>query len=101
MPLAALWGVFGAIYLLFAIDELGSSPAAIGLIAAVGGAQLARRRPARRRAPTRRFGVGPVVLVAAWSLVTLGNAFIPLAPAGAPFMAAPSCSASSSSATAR
>ncbi|HEX5451431.1 MAG TPA: MFS transporter [Candidatus Limnocylindrales bacterium] len=32
-----LWGVFGATYLLYAVNELGLGPAAIGVISAIGG----------------------------------------------------------------
>jgi MFS family permease len=85
MSLAAMWGVFGAVWLLFATRELGLGPAAIGLIAGVGGfasfggAILADRS-------TRRWGIGPVAIVA-MLLAALGNLFIPLAPAGAPAIA--------------
>lgn len=85
MAQAALWGVFGAVWLLFATRELGLGPAAIGVIAGVGGfasflgAVLAERS-------TRRWGIGPVA-IAAMLLAALGNLLIPLAPAGAPLVA--------------
>jgi MFS family permease len=85
MLLAGLWGVFGATFFLFAFQDLGLSPAVIGLVAGVGGfssffgAVLATRS-------TRRFGVGRVAIVA-MLLAALGNLFIPLAPAGLPWVA--------------
>src|SRR4051812_23850152 len=81
-----LWGVFGSIYLLYATRELGLGPAAIGLIAAVGGAgsfigaALAARLAAR-------LGLGSAMLIGLVGM-TLGNALIPLAPAGALLVAA-------------
>lgn len=85
MALSALWGVFGAVWLLFATEELGLGPVAIGVIAGVGGlasfggAVLAERS-------TRRWGVGRVA-IAAMLVAALGNLLIPLAPAGAPLVA--------------
>jgi len=76
-----LWGVFGAVYLLFATKEIGLGPAAIGVIAGVGGASsFAGAVLASRTA--RRFGVGPS-LIGGMLLFAIGNAFIPLAPSGA------------------
>ena len=75
-----LWGVFGSLYLLFLSDELGLTPAVIGLIAALGGvasfvgAVLAGR-------VSRRLGVGPAILVGLLGF-TIGSALLPLAPAG-------------------
>ena len=85
MSLAALWGIFGATWFLFVLDELGLEPAALGVIAGVGGfssfigAMVATRS-------TARFGIGPVAIVA-MLLSAVGNAFIPLAPAGLPLIA--------------
>jgi MFS family permease len=85
MSLAALWGIFGATWFLFVLDELGLEPAALGVIAGVGGfssfigAMVATRS-------TARFGIGPVA-IAAMLLSAVGNAFIPLAPAGLPLVA--------------
>lgn len=85
MSMAALWGIFGATWFLFALDTLGLSPALVGIVAGVGGASsfigavLASRM-------TRRWGVGPVAVVALL-LAALGNLFIPLAPAGLPVVA--------------
>jgi MFS family permease len=81
MALAALWGIFGAIWMLFALEELGLGPAVIGIVAGLGGFSsfIAGRA-------TRRFGIGPVA-VGAMLLAAIGNAFIPLAPAGLPLVA--------------
>jgi MFS family permease len=87
MGASAMWGVFGAVWLLFATRDLGLGPAAIGLIAGVGGfasfggAVLAERS-------TRRWGVGPVAVVA-MLLAAFANMLIPLAPAGLPLVAIP------------
>jgi MFS family permease len=81
-----LWGVFGATYLLFAIDELGLSPAAIGVITAIGGlgsfagAAIASRVVAR-------IGAGRSMLFGLLGTV-IGSSLIPLAPAGAPLVGA-------------
>lgn len=83
--LAGLYGIIGALYLLFANQVLGLSPAVIGIVAGIGGggsligAVLAGRI-------TRRFGLGRA-LVWALALGSLGNLFIPLAPAGLPLVA--------------
>jgi predicted MFS family arabinose efflux permease len=74
---AGFWGVFGAVYLVFA-TEIGFSPAVIGMVAAVGGlsslggAAIAGR--AVRRLGVARFFIGAMVLV------SIGNAFIALTP---------------------
>lgn len=81
-----LWGVFGANWILFATRELALGPAALGIIAGLGGigslcgAVLVPRL-------SGRLGVGRSLLVALTAFV-LGNALIPLAPAGAPLAAA-------------
>jgi MFS family permease len=85
MALACLWGVFGATWTLFALNELGLGPAAIGVIAGVGGFSSFIGAIVASRA-TRRFGIGPVA-VAAMVLSAMGNAFIPLAPSGLPLVA--------------
>jgi len=85
MALAALWGVFGAIWLLFALEELDLGPAVVGIVAGIGGFASFIGAVAAGRA-TRRFGIGPVA-VGAMLLAALGNAFIPLAPAGLPVVA--------------
>jgi MFS family permease len=85
MGLAAMWGVFGATWLLFVTDGLRLDPATVGVVAALGGfgslfgALLAERT-------TRRFGVGRVVVVSLL-VAALGNLLIPLAPAGLPMVA--------------
>jgi MFS family permease len=76
-----LWGVFGTSYLLFAVDELGLGPAAIGVIAAVGGiGSLAGSAIAPFM--VRRFGIGNSILLGMVGFL-IGNTLIPLAPAGA------------------
>jgi predicted MFS family arabinose efflux permease len=85
MLLAGLWGVFGATFFLFALEELGLSPALVGIVAGVGGASSFIGAVIASRTTTR-WGVGPVAIVA-MLLAALGNLFIPLAPAGLPFVA--------------
>ena len=76
-----LWGIFGTSYLLFALDELQLGPAAIGVIAAIGGiGSLAGS--ALTPIMVRRFGVGQSIVLGILGF-TIGNALIPLAPAGA------------------
>ncbi|HEX2754172.1 MAG TPA: MFS transporter, partial [Candidatus Limnocylindrales bacterium] len=76
-----LWGVFGATYLLFAVDEIGLAPAAIGVITAIGGlgsfvgAAMASRVIAR-------LGAGRAMIVGLAG-AAIGSALIPLAPTGA------------------
>ena len=85
MGLAAMWGVFGATWLLFVTDDLHLDPAVIGVVAALGGfgslfgALLAERVVAR-------FGLGRVV-VSSLLLAALGNLLIPLAPPALPLLA--------------
>jgi MFS family permease len=85
MLMSMLWGVFGATWFLFAIEEVGVSPAAIGVIAGVGGASSFIGAVVATRS-TRRWGVGPVA-IASMLLAAIGNLFIPLAPAGLPLVA--------------
>jgi MFS family permease len=76
-----LWGIFGTSYLLFALEDLQLGPAAVGVIAAVGGiGSLAGSALAPRM--VRRFGIGRTILLGMLGFV-IGNAFIPLAPAAA------------------
>ena len=93
MALAALWGVFGATYILFALDELDLGPAALGIITGLGGlGSLIGALVAQRS--TRRWGIGPVA-IGAMLVAAVGIALIPLAPAGAPFWSGSSWPASS------
>jgi predicted MFS family arabinose efflux permease len=84
MLMSMLWGVFGATWFLFAIEEVGVSPAALGVIAGVGGASFIGAVVATRS--TGRWGVGPVA-IASMLLAALGNLLVPLAPAGLPIVA--------------
>ena len=74
-----LWGIFGTSYLLYALEDLSLGPAAVGVIAAIGGIG-SLGGSALAPIMVRRFGVG-------WSIIlgilgfTIGNALIPLAPA--------------------
>jgi Na+/melibiose symporter-like transporter len=85
MALSALWGIFGATWFLFVLGDLGLGPAALGVIAGVGGFSSFIGAIVASRA-TRRWGIGPVA-IAAMLLSAVGNAFIPLAPAGLPIIA--------------
>jgi MFS family permease len=85
MLMSTLWGIFGATWFLFALQELDVGPAMIGVIAGVGGASSFLGAVVATRA-TSRWGVGPVA-IGAMLLAALGNLFIPLAPAGAPLLA--------------
>ncbi len=76
-----LWGVFGTSYLLFATDVVGLGPAAIGIIAGLGGAGALVGAVFAERTG-RRLGLGRAML-AMMIVFTLGNALIPLAPSGA------------------
>jgi MFS family permease len=80
-----MWGVFGALWYLFAIEELGLDAAAIGIVAAVGGVSSLFGALLTPRL-TRRFGVGRVILVGVVAAM-LGSYFIPFAPVGAPLIA--------------
>ena len=82
---AALWGIGGAIWFLFAIEELGLGAAIIGIVAAVGGVSSFIGAVAATRS-TRRWGIGHVA-IATMLLAALGNMFVPLAPADLPLIA--------------
>ena len=74
-----LWGIFGTSYLLFAVNDLRLGPAAIGVIAALGGlGSLAGSALTPRL--VRRFGIGQTILIGILGF-TIGNALSPLAPA--------------------
>lgn len=81
-----LWGIFGTSYLLFATYDLDLDPAAIGVIAGVGGFGSLIGSLA---APimVRRFGIGRSILMGMVGF-TIGNALIPLAPAHAALLGA-------------
>ena len=85
MAMATLWGVFGAIWILFAVDELGLGPAAIGIIAGFGGLSSLVGAVVAERV-TRRLGVGRAA-IASMLVASVGFVLIPLAPAGIPFLA--------------
>ena len=85
MAMATLWGVFGAIWILFAVEDLGLGAAAIGVIAGFGGlSSLVGATIAER--VTRRLGVGRAA-IASMLVATVGFALIPLAPASIPILA--------------
>ena len=85
MTLAAMFGVFGAVWFLFVLEDLKIGAAVLGVIAAVGGVSGFVGAVVATRA-TRRWGIGPVA-IAAMLLTSLGNAFIPIAPAALPLVA--------------
>ena len=85
MAMATLWGVFGAIWILFAVDELGLGPAAIGIIAGFGGLSSLVGAVVAERV-TRRMGVGRAA-IASMLVASVGFALIPLAPAAMPVLA--------------
>jgi MFS family permease len=85
MLMSTLWGIFGATWFLFALEELDVTPAMIGVIAGIGGASSFVGAVVATRATTR-WGVGPVA-IGSMLLAAVGNLFIPLAPAGAPVLA--------------
>jgi MFS family permease len=76
-----LWGIFGTVYLLFATRDLGLGPAAIGIIAGIGGAGSFIGASVAGRI-VKRFGVGQTMLLGMVGF-TVGSALIPLAPSGA------------------
>ncbi|MGZ6372431.1 MAG: MFS transporter [Candidatus Limnocylindria bacterium] len=76
-----LWGIFGTVYLLFATHDLGLGPAAIGLIAGVGGGGSFVGAAVAGRV-VRRLGIGRTMLLGMVGF-TVGSALTPLAPSGA------------------
>jgi MFS family permease len=85
MAMSALWGIFGATWFLFVLEELSLDPWVLGVVAGVGGFSSFIGAVVAARA-TRRWGIGPVA-IGAMVLSAIGNAFIPLAPAGLPLLA--------------
>lgn len=85
MAMAGLWGVFGATWYLFALNEIGLDPATIGVIAAVGGAASLIGALVASKV-NQRVPIGRL-LIATMLLAGLGHLFIPLAPVGAPLIA--------------
>ena len=76
-----LWGIFGTSYLLFANEELDLGPAAVRRHRR--GAAASARSPARRSPRAWFAGSGSARRsCSAWSASSIGNALIPLAPAG-------------------
>jgi predicted MFS family arabinose efflux permease len=80
------WGVFGTGYLLFATKELDLDPAAIGIIAAIGGIGSLLGSVVAPAA-VRRFGVGRTIL-GGMLLFAVGDVLIPLAPGHATLLGA-------------
>jgi MFS family permease len=85
MALGAMWGIFGATWLLFITGDLGFDPPTVGLVAALGGLGSLVGAVGADRA-VRRFGLGAVV-IGALLAATLGNLLMGLAPVGAPLVA--------------
>ncbi|MEX2011338.1 MAG: MFS transporter [Chloroflexota bacterium] len=75
---AGFWGVFGAVYLVF-VTDIGFQPAAIGLLAAVGGLSSLVGAVLAERATRWLGGVGRF-LISAMVLVTIGNICLALTP---------------------
>jgi len=71
------FGIVGTIYSLYALRELGFMPGLLGLVYAIGGvSSLAAALLAGR--VTRRFGIGPTIIVGLL-LATIGILFMPIA----------------------
>lgn len=85
MAFAGLWGVFGATWYLYALDEIGLNPGIIGIIAGLGGAASLAGAVFLSRFG-KRFPVGRLMIVALL-VAAIGHLFIPLAPVGAPLIA--------------
>ena len=80
MALAALWGVFGATLFLFVLDDLGLSPAVLGVVAGVGGASSFIGAVVATRT-TGRWGIGPVA-IGAMLLAAVGQRVHPARAVG-------------------
>lgn len=85
MALGAMWGIFGATWLLFITGDLGFDPPTVGLVAALGGlGSLVGAVGADRL--VRRVGLGAAA-VGALGAATIGNLLMGLAPVGLPLIA--------------
>jgi MFS family permease len=80
-----LWGIFSTTYILFAVEDLGLGPAAIGIIAGLGGLGAIVGSAVASRV-VARLGAGRSMVVGLVGF-TLGSALIPLAPSGAVLLA--------------
>jgi MFS family permease len=80
-----LWGIFSTAYILFAVQDLGLGPIAIGLIAGLGGVAAFIGAAVATRI-VARLGAGPSMVLGLVGF-TLGSALIPLAPSGAVLLA--------------
>ena len=85
MAQSVLWGVFGGLWIVFAVDELGLGAAAVGIVAGAGGLAAFVGAATVTRV-SRRFGIGPSA-IGAMVVASVGMVLVPLAPAGAPLMA--------------
>lgn len=85
MLIAATWGIGGAVWFLFVLEELHIGAEIIGVVAAVGGVSSFIGAVIAHRSTTR-YGVGRVAVIA-MVMCAIGNAFVPLAPAAFPFIA--------------
>lgn len=85
MAFSGLWGVFGATWYLFALEEIKLDPAIIGIIAGIGGASSLLGALFLSRFG-KRIPVGRLLIVSLL-IASVGHLFIPLAPVGAPLIA--------------
>jgi predicted MFS family arabinose efflux permease len=76
-------GFFGALYVLFAIQELSIPPAILGLLIAAGGVGALLGAATAERA-SRRIGIGRTAILAFWARSATAL-LTPLAPAVAPW----------------
>src|SRR5579862_103360 len=80
-----LWGVFSTTYILFAVQDVGLGPAAIGLISGLGGLGAFVGAAGATRV-VNRLGAGRSMILGLVGF-TIGSALIPLAPSGAVLVA--------------
>lgn len=85
MLVAATWGIGGAVWFLFVLEELHIGAEIIGVVAAVGGVSSFIGAVIAHRSTTR-FGIGRVAVIA-MVMCAVGNLFVPLAPAAFPLIA--------------